>query len=224
MNRDNSYLIGNQFAKGNIPWNKSDNYKICPICGSNFHSPPSDNQIYCSRQCVNIFHKGKKFNNALEIWQRENGTSWNKGILMSEEAKHKVSETKLKNPIRYWLNKERPELRKKVKSKWTAFRRQLSERTEYKQWVRFIFKRDNYTCQICGKKSGNGKAVYLNAHHIFEAKLYPEYLLNTTFGITLCQNCHYDIHKSCGRGEDAVLEADLWGVQYHTIKVLETLK
>ncbi len=32
---------------------------------------------------------------------------------------------------------------------------------EYKEWHKAVFKKDNYTCQICGKRGGN-----LEAHHI----------------------------------------------------------
>ena len=37
---------------------------------------------------------------------------------------------------------------------------------KYKEWRESVFIRDLYTCQNCGKKCGNGKNVYLHAHHI----------------------------------------------------------
>ena len=36
---------------------------------------------------------------------------------------------------------------------------------EGENWRKQVFKRDNYTCQDCGVRSGNGKKIYLEAHH-----------------------------------------------------------
>ncbi len=70
-------------------------------------------------------------------------------------------------------------MRKKEKSEWSMYRIQLSSRTEYKQWRRFIFERDNYTCQKCNTRGGE-----LNAHHIKPAKQYPNLILNKNNGMT----------------------------------------
>lgn len=88
----------------------------------------------------------------------------------------------------------------------------------YKNWVKEVFQKDNYTCQKCAIRSGNGKTVLLEAHHIKEFSkilkeflyLYPslnplkdkEQLLtlalnyspfwDITNGKTLCYGCHRD--------------------------------
>ena len=87
---------------------------------------------------------------------------------------------------------------------------------EYVNWRNLIFKRDNYTCQECGICNGQGKSIYLEAHHIKPfAKLLLEFLKeydqfspiedketlvrlaikykpfwNTDNGKTLCKDCH----------------------------------
>lgn len=113
-------------------------------------------------------------------------------------------QAKLKNPVRYWLGKKRLELRKKdkEKSKWKEYRKQIQDRQEYKEWRRKVFERDNYTCQNkkCNTKSGNGKTIYLEAHHKKEAKKYPELIYKISNGITLCDKCHNETKK--GRLED----------------------
>lgn len=59
-----------------------------------------------------------------------------------------------------------------------------------REWRKKVFERDNYTCQDCGIRSGNGVTVYLNADHIKPWALYPELRLELSNGRTLCQPCH----------------------------------
>lgn len=54
-------------------------------------------------------------------------------------------------------------------------------------WSKSVRKRDNNVCQICGKFSGI-------AHHILYKAKIPELSLNINNGITICQDCHYEVH------------------------------
>mgnify|MGYP000887085962 CR=1 FL=1 len=52
-------------------------------------------------------------------------------------------------------------------------------------WRMAVFKRDDFTCQMCGERGGK-----LNADHIKPFALFPELRLVLTNGRTLCVPCH----------------------------------
>lgn len=56
-------------------------------------------------------------------------------------------------------------------------------------WSRAVRKRDNYTCQKCGKRGGR-----LHAHHLKTWATHPELRNDVANGITLCVKCHHAAH------------------------------
>jgi 5-methylcytosine-specific restriction endonuclease McrA len=94
---------------------------------------------------------------------------------------------------------------------------------ENRDWIKEVFKRDNYTCQFCGKRDGS----FLHAHHIRQFKdIYQEFLntysqfspmedketlirlaikyepfWNSQNGKTLCKKCHKQVHFNTVGGE-----------------------
>lgn len=61
-------------------------------------------------------------------------------------------------------------------------------RTEYHEWRKAVYARDDYTCQLCFERSGK-----LAAHHIKGFQEYPDLRLEVGNGITLCWPCHTSI-------------------------------
>lgn len=57
-------------------------------------------------------------------------------------------------------------------------------------WRKSVFKRDDYTCQECGKRG-----VYICAHHLKSWAKHIELRLDLNNGITLCKECHRERHK-----------------------------
>ena len=72
----------------------------------------------------------------------------------------------------------------------TPFYRSIRTSFRYRLWRESVFKRDNYTCVWCGEKSGNGKAVTLNADHVKPLFLFPELIFDLNNCRTLCIDCH----------------------------------
>jgi len=71
-------------------------------------------------------------------------------------------------------------------------------RQEYKDWRNGVFKRDGWTCQKCGARSGNGKAIYLHPHHIFNFSTHTDLRFSADNGITFCKKCHKEFHHKYG--------------------------
>lgn len=64
----------------------------------------------------------------------------------------------------------------------------------YKQWVKNVYKKDNYTCQKCYKKGGK-----LNAHHIEGYAENKKIRTIVSNGIVLCKKCHNIFHSFYGK-------------------------
>lgn len=86
----------------------------------------------------------------------------------------------------------------------TKLKNKIRMLPEYAIWRTEVYKRDNYTCTICGNKSQKGNKVILNCDHIIPfSKIVEEYniasiedavscqeLWDTENGRTLCYDCH----------------------------------
>lgn len=144
-----------------------------------------------------------------EVWRKisitKKGTKpWNTGKKWSDEVKKKFRLAKLKNPIRYWLNKKRyPETIEKMRQAklrnpvryWLGKKMPMITGENHFNWnggssfepysrdwnselKRRIRYRDNFTC-ICGNYG-------YNVHHID----YNKKNCNPDNLVTLCDSCH----------------------------------
>ena len=76
------------------------------------------------------------------------------------------------------------------KPPWEKTDRDYRMSADYRNWRKEVFERDNYNCQICGKKGGE-----LNAHHIKTFKKHKKLRFEVSNGVTLCAKCHREVHK-----------------------------
>lgn len=107
----------------------------------------------------------------------------------TKKTKKKMSQIRLKNPVKYWLGKRRPDVSKKMKGNKYAYingEGYLSYPKEFTvKLKRKIRKRDNYTCQLCGIKQEDYYRK-LDIHHID----YNKTNCNNDNLITLCHECN----------------------------------
>ena len=87
----------------------------------------------------------------------------------------------------------------------TDWRMRVRTHSLYKEWRNKVFKRDDYTCQSCLKKSSELIKGKLCAHHIKAFKDEPRLSLKVSNGITLCWQCHRDFHRLNSKG---ILDTD----------------
>ncbi len=116
---------------------------------------------------------------------------------MLEETKLKISKTlKEKFNSQDWID----HMRKKV---WTSGKKHpnwkggitpvnivMRKSLKYKLWRESVFKRDNWTCQIC-----NNRGIKLNADHIKSFADYIDLRFELSNGRTLCVPCHRKTHN-----------------------------
>ena len=76
---------------------------------------------------------------------------------------------------------------------------------KYKEWRSAVYKKDNHTCQRCGKRGGR-----LNAHHIEGYADNPELRTESSNGATLCKSCHNEYHAIYGHNHATRKDFEEW--------------
>ena len=70
----------------------------------------------------------------------------------------------------------------------------LRQTPQYKEWRNAVYKRDNWTCQLCCRKQ-----KHPIAHHIKNFRVYVPLRFSVDNGVTLCRSCHKIVHQEIGR-------------------------
>lgn len=132
-------------------------------------------------------HKGKKTWNTGLKWDKMRGNTngfkkgkapWNKGL-----KGYKAGESHYN-----W------------KGGITDANHKVRTSSEYTEWRKQVFARDNYLCVLGGKDHGNK----LEADHIKPFAEYPELRLDINNGRTLCKDCHKQT-ETYGRRKKEIL-------------------
>jgi hypothetical protein len=117
-----------------------------------------------------------------------------KGYKHSEATKIKLSLAKIgeNNPQKKLKGEKSPFWKKEKTNEERIKQRKYRA---YHDWRELVYIKDNYTCKKCNRKSGDGKKIILNAHHIENYSEKKELRLDVNNGITLCYNCHKKFHE-----------------------------
>ncbi len=156
--------------------------KTCIICGEIFTSKYKTSKKrwaarkYCGYKCRGIARLGSHH---------------------SKESKEKISKSKKgrkqsisERNMRYKISRKGAESNLWCGGKSKTYKYRHTTGFAFKKWREAVFKRDNWTCQQCSKRSESGSQVYLEAHHIKTWIEYPDLRYTVSNGQTLCRKCH----------------------------------
>lgn len=194
-------------------------FKNCIVCGDKFIKRSNESlknwsiHRFCSKECSNIFWKGKIKNNKTLFTKERHyvpttaikkgqhlslNTEFKKGNKLSEETK-----LKMKGRIPWNYGSEWKEMSKENNPNWkggrTVLRLAIRTTTKYKKWRTLVFIRDNYKCCECGHVGKTLQVHHIkpfykiveenNVKTIEDAKNCKE-LWDIDNGQTLCISCH----------------------------------
>lgn len=135
---------------------------------------------------ISPWNKGKK----VEEQRGEKNGNWKGGKPKCPICQKQLSQRSYKNCVKHRIRSNKGSNHYLWKGGITPLRKKMGRSPEYRQWREEVFKRDNYTCQICKKRSSARNPLTLNADHIKPFNLYPELRLSLENGRTLCLECH----------------------------------
>lgn len=169
--------------------------KICENCGKEYITQgcwlKRHKHHYCTDKCARFASKGKPRGKKHQV------------VLVCVYCSKKFFVPfSLRNTIKFCNSKCRKQysdLHSLIRLRHKSItQKEAYNNSFYKQWRDKVFAKDRYTCQWCNAHNGNGKDIYLEAHHIKSWKCFPELRFDMENGITLCLDCH---NTTRGNGE-----------------------
>lgn len=123
------------------------------------------------------------------------------GCKLSEEHKEKLRQLRLRDghvPYlkngRHWL-KQNGVHSPAWKGGVTPERQSLYYSEEWKDAVKEVWKRDNATCQLCGKSQNDNRNCKFHIHHLYSFADYKHIRSNPDNLVLLCRECHLFVHS-----------------------------
>lgn len=183
-----------------------ENHKLCQLCGKVFEKKTNCSKKkwelskFCSRLCQT---KGRVYLNPRYSFPKGN-KPWNKGMkgicfntgrTHFKKGSHPSPTTEFKKgQTSYWKGKPNPHFAGANNPRWKGgiYPEHLKERHSDKmKKIRLeVFKRDDYTCQNCGRKRKPKDRVILQIHHIKSFAIHKELRFDKNNIVTLCAECH----------------------------------
>jgi hypothetical protein len=160
-----------QFLKGSISPHKGDS-----SWANSGSFMKGHRQSVEARKKMSLAKKGKKNNVLVLVEYYKTHSVWNKDKKlgpMSEEWRKKISLANKGSNSHLW------------KGGVTKSNAIIRMNINYRLWREAVFKRDNWTCKVCGIKGGR-----LEAHHIKPFAINSKSRFDIDNGDTLCKDCH----------------------------------
>ncbi|MBE3094981.1 MAG: HNH endonuclease [Actinobacteria bacterium] len=154
--------------------------------------------------------KGLKYNIICDNrnWFKNGHQSWNEGKQLSKETKRKLSESKIGKHYSPNTEFKKGQTSGENNNNWkggiTPLVKSIRQLPESIKWKKEIYKRDDWTCQMCNKRG-----ISLHTHHkISFSTIIDKYdiksiidaincklLWDISNGTTLCKSCHKKCHS-----------------------------
>lgn len=134
----------------------------------------------CGRHPKSEFKKDDK--RLLGNKNAENHTPWNKGT-------HGLMVAWNKGKFGIFMGKDNPNWKGGSSENY-----RIRRTSQYEQWRKAVFERDEFTCQVCGNIE-----CYITAHHLKSVAKFSELALDIKNGKTLCEPCHTQTDNYKGR-------------------------
>lgn len=149
-------------------------YIECKQCGKIFY-PKDNEQKFCSRDCYLKEH---------EITNKVKQCAYceNKFVAYRSNLTYCSHECSIKDK-HYPSGENHP--------MWKGGFKQ-NRGYDYCKWRKEVLERDKNKCRCCGATED------LHAHHIWAWALHPDMRYEINNGLTLCANCHKEVHKLYG--------------------------
>lgn len=195
--------------------------KACLTCNKVFQSYPSDNKKYCSSDCY--FNRGREKITCKHCGEIFTAAKFEKRLYCSRACSDAITYVDVtcencgqgfKKPLGkshfsiHFCNNECKWMYRAKNLKWSNHKNQYGEKNPawkggrtkkvirmrnnslYEIWRTMVYERDKYICRRCN----DPKKYNLNAHHIIPVSLRIELMYDLDNGITLCEDCHREVH------------------------------
>jgi len=152
-----------------------------------------------TRRKMSESHKGKQIGEDNPFYGKQHTKNTKEKLRQSNKGKHYSPSTEFTSELTKGKNNYN------WKGGVTPIYYTIKTNKKYSEWRNSIFKRDKFSCVICGKVGGN-----LEAHHIKRFSKIVQYheitnmgeaskckeLWDINNGVTLCKECHREIHST----------------------------